>query len=623
MVAFNGDFPRQKIKEPVRPQRRKRFNLRKYVGNWFGKSKKKPTEEKTMPFGMRAGNWFDQNVMMVVSPVAASKRIRERGKYAMLAATQEATEAFLSGRFNSIARNDDYREDRWNDNNLSPDAGMDEDLYDTQVRARELYRTNNVAISAIEGRVAHEVGEGIIPQSCVGEREGLISKPQAKALRREIERFYKSWSKSGVDSSRQHSFYAFQRMVCREFANMGEAFVLFGHKPNRKSDITLALQLISAERIETPPELASDVNCRMGIQYGTIYEKSEDGGWIAVGKEGADEVTGYWVRTVHPGHNLQPEIEHKFYPRFNEDGSNRMMHIFEPLFPEQSRGLPWLATAANRMKDLDDFFEAELIAKQIEACFGLYFQTPEGEDPHQMAEGNASSTNSKGMGEEHLSPGFVQYGDHQLHTVDPQRPGASFAPFIEAALRSIAGALNYPYELLAKNFHRTTFSSGKLAMLDGKRGFKMRASVLIDMLCVTVWDALVDNMVDYGLIDVDLDVYLDHRDLFQSHIWKGSPFGAIDEEKMVKARKVALESDQMTHSEIANEDGNDFFDQEDIREEEQLRKVERRLNVEAFEKQRREALGLPEMGMAEGDDPSPSDDKQTEARKEGQALEAV
>ena len=615
MVSFNSDFPRQKIKEPVRPQRRKRLDLRKFVGNWFGKSKRQKTEKQTMPMGMRAGNWIDQNIMMVISPVSASKRIRERGKFAMLAATQEATEAFLSGRFNSIARNDDYREDRWTDIQLSPDAGMDEDLYDTQVRARELYRTNNVAISAIEGRVAHEVGEGIIPQSCVGEREGLISKQDAKKLRREIERFYKGWSKSGVDSSRQHSFYAFQRMVCREFSNMGEAFVLFGHKPNRKSDVTLALQLISAERIETPPEKAADPNCRMGIQYGTIYEKN-DGDWIAVGKEGADEVTGYWVRTVHPGHDLQPEIEYKFYPRFNKDGSNRMMHIFEPLFPEQSRGLPWLATAANRMKDLDDFFEAELIAKQIEACFGLYFQTPEGEDPHDMAKGNASTTNSSGMGEEHLSPGFVQYGEHQLHTVDPQRPGASFAPFIEAALRSIAGALNYPYELLAKNFHRTTFSSGKLAMLDGKRGFKMRASVLIDMLCVTVWDALVDIMVDYGLIDVDMDVYLEHRDLFQNHIWKGSPFGAIDEEKMVKSRKVALESEQTTHSEIANEDGNDFFDQEDIREEEQLRKVERRLNVEAFEMKRRSELGLPEVGEDGEEDEGENKPDPVDERKE-------
>jgi capsid protein len=156
-----------------------------------------------------------------------------------------------------------------------------------------------------------------------------------------------------------------------------------------------------------------------------------------------------------------------------------MIHVFDPMFPEQSRGIPWLATAMNRAKDVDDFFEAELIAKQIEACFGLVFTGgKDSPDPMSIAEGNATAS-VNGSRIEELSPGFTHYaGDGEsVSTIDPQRPGSSFAPFIEASLRGVAAALNYPYEILAKNFFRTTFSSGRLAMLDGWMGFAMRQQV--------------------------------------------------------------------------------------------------------------------------------------------------
>ena len=91
MVAFNEKFPNQKIKKPIRPRRSRRLDLKKWVGNWFGKSRKAAVNKESMPMGMRAGNWIDQNLMMVFAPISASKRIRERGKYAMLAATQQAT----------------------------------------------------------------------------------------------------------------------------------------------------------------------------------------------------------------------------------------------------------------------------------------------------------------------------------------------------------------------------------------------------------------------------------------------------------------------------------------------------------------------------------------------------
>lgn len=539
----------------------------------------------------------------------------------------------LAGRFNPIASNDPHREDRWGDTLLSPDAGADEDLESTQIRMRELYRTNTIAHSAIEGRVSHEVGEGIVPQSQVSAFEGIVTPETAAASRRFIERYFRLWSEGGVDPSREHSFYAIQRQICREFANMGEAFVLVGAAENMKGPINLAIQLIAAERIESPPGLQSDVSCRFGVQKGKYFEWNEETQvWDITKTCGNTVVTGYWVRSEHPGDNLQTEYKHTFYPRFDSSGHPRMIHIFDPIFPEQSRGIPWLGAAANRMKDIDDYFEAELIIKHIESCFGIHIQTnPDTTaDPQSLATqaANGEVDSRTGWLEEELAPGMIHRGPEDIKVIDPSRPGASFAPFIEAGLRSIASAANYPYELLAKNFFRTTFSSGKLAMLDGKRAFKMRQSILIDMFCRPIWKAAIWNMVELNNLIPSIDLY-DYRqqaDVFEDAIWRSKPFGAIDEEKEFKARRVAIESEQSTRSRFAQEDGEDFFEEESVRLEEKKARLRTQIEVEALDMKLRKEAGLPlrseESNSEEGESVDPEAIDRAEEKEERESAGA-
>lgn len=427
------------------------------------------------------------------------------------------------------AGNNRLRDHRWLGSELSVDSGLDEDLEELQLRCSEAYRDNTVAHSAIEGRVTHEVGSGISGQGRV--RETLIgpvkvTKEQAALYNRQLEDVVQRWSQHGVDSGRRHSFGQIQRLVCRTFSTYGEAFIEVGVRPFR-GPISLAMKVIDPRRVETPPDHQNNPNVRLGIRY------DRPGG----------EVIGYYVRKVHPGDSFQTEYGHDYIPRFDKQGKPRMLHVFDPIFPEQSRGIPWLAAALNRIKDLDDFFEAELIAKQIEACFGILIK----KDPEttgsleEEAERVASETVSNQRLED-IEPGMVEYMNtgEDITTIDPQRPGSTFAPFLEAALRSISGALNFPYEILAKNFFRTTFSSGRLALLDGAKGFRMRSSVLCDQFLSPVWNLIVedaffyDQFTDFNILD-----YRDAPEVFQKHAWQHKTFGFIDMEKEFKAYSLA------------------------------------------------------------------------------------
>ncbi|MEO1528078.1 MAG: phage portal protein, partial [Planctomycetota bacterium] len=473
------------------------------------------------------------------------------------------------------------RDGRYMGTKASPDDAIEHDLPELRQRCVELYRGNTVAHAAVEGRVTHEVGTGIKYHPCVRENalQG-IDKDRAAAINDQLKDVCRRWSEHGVDKRRRLSLAAVQRLVCRTYAIYGEAFVMIGQAKYRGS-IGLTLDVISPERVETPPEFIRDPKVRMGIRY------NEN-----------DEILGYYVRESHPDETgLRYSIEYRYVPRFDSAGHERMIHVFDPVFPEQSRGIPWMAAGMNRAKDLDDFFEAELIAKQIEAAFGLIFEGGEdAPDPHSVAEGNASMR-SGGKRLEDVEPGFIHYAQNgeQVKVVDPSRPGSTFAPFIEASLRSFAAAINFPYETLAKNFFRTTFSSGRLAMLDGWMAFAMRQQVIIEQFLVPVGRRVAHEAVFVGEMEglIDAVEYLDRPHVFDRHRWTGQGRGFIDPDKEVRAHVRANEAGIETKATICGEKGEDWEDTEEQLDREERKRAELRMDREVWENEQRESRGLP------------------------------
>lgn len=466
----------------------------------------------------------------------------------------------------------------------SPDNAIEHDLPQLRRNCVELYRGNTIAHSAVEGRVANEVGTGIKYHPCVRQSK-KIDKSRAASINDQLKEVCRRWSEFGVDKQRRLSLSAVQRLVVRTYAVYGEAFVMVSESPYRGS-IGLTLDVISPERVETPPEFRQDPAVRMGIRY----RKGRDGQYR--------EILGYYVRESHPDEKgIRFKITYRYVKRFDTDGNERMLHIFDPLFPEQSRGIPWMAAGMNRAKDLDDFFEAELIAKQIEAAFGLIFEG--GKDaptPYEVAEGNASAT-SGGQRLEDVEPGFIHYAaeGESVKTVDPSRPGSTFAPFVEASLRSFAASINFPYETLAKNFFRTTFSSGRLAMLDGWLGFAMRQQVIIDQFLIPVGRRIAYDALFAGELEglVDAFEYLESPHIFDRHKWTGQGKGFIDPDKEVRAHIRANEGGIETKATICGEKGEDWEDNEEQLDAEERKRLELRMDREVWENEERERRGLP------------------------------
>ena len=510
-------------------------------------------------------------------PTWGARRIATRAQLRMARKAEEVFNRAWSG-----AESDRTHANKWLSSRLSPDSELELDHRTLQERCDELYRDNSIAHGAVEGRIAHEVGTGIMPQSRIEPGNGL-DQEGAKALNAALEEVCSLWSEAGVDRSGTHSLVAFEKLLDRNFASLGEAFIEVGdlRKPRNGSPIPMVLDCIHPFRVATPPQKSGDPLCRLGVQM-----------------TDAGEVQGYWVQRTHPYDTRKVDLTFDFVPRFDRDGRPRMLHVFEPLFAGQHRGLPWLAATINRLKDVQDMVEYTLVAMQVEACFSAFIHDEGGASPHAKAAAASSGYDAAGSRIEELRPGSVEYlGKGQsIEFAQPARPGNTFLPMVEWSLRSIAASLNYPYELLAANFARVTFSSGRLSMMAGRLGFNMRRQTLVEKALSPIWKQLVHEAILTGSVRqlVDAFTYARNASRFYRHIWQ-SRTGVIhvNPEQEWKAHKLAVTEDFKTQAEVWAEEGKDWEQGMVQRGREKELRVRQHTHLEKIQAELREQLGLP------------------------------
>jgi len=559
------------------------------------------------------GNALD-GIVYAMNPKAGLQRMAVRRAKNMLEKVADKIEAGRPSRQTLSRRRsfkqtdpNEARDGRYITNDLEINSLIDETLTDVQTRAVGLYGENGIARSVIETRVTYEIGSGLTLKPMVKSVEGTwLTKERAKRINDELKELIVNWSENGVDKHRQLSFAAVQRLMCREYRNEGECFVLVGDVPydgtgSFAGPLSTAIEIISPRRVATPPDLISDENVRLGIRYG---------------RHG--EVAGYYVRDTHPTDtnvNADHSETYKYYTRFDSAGNIRMEHIFDPLFAGQSRGLVFLLSAMNKILDYDDYHEAEIVTKQVEACFGVVFKIGKSDDAeslYDMAEAAAEETVNDELIEK-FTPGWTQRikAEDSIDVVDPSRPGNNFAPFLEGSMRQIAAATQTPYELIAKNFFRTTFSSGRLAVLDGQMSFTMHRNILIDMGLRPLYKRVVNTIVFanelYGALPIE--VYMENPYLYSRHKYYCKQMGLIDSEKEIKAFTLGKQSGLLTDQDFHEERGDDWEAQDEQKYEESIRQIDTEIALEKYRMEQRKANGLPEQSPDEEKDPKSKRDE--------------
>lgn len=307
-----------------------------------------------------------------------------------------------------------------------------------RARARDLQRNHPTARSVLGKLTYGLVGTGIVVHFRTGNVE----------LDRRIQDLWSRWCEE-CDADGIQDFYGLQVLAARAFFESGELITRF--RLRRDTDdhsVPLQLQVLEGDFIDhgLNRELP-DGAIKMGIELDPLGRRR-----------------AYWLFGDHPGE--APIAPRKLPSR--PVPADSVVHLFDQLRPGQIRGVPWLAPAMLKMRQLDDYEYAELERKKLEAALAAIVMGASDEDGQSTAAPLVTDANNNTV--EQFKSGMIAYanGGKSIEFTKPA-PVAGYGEYKRAQLHSIAAGAQMTYELVSGDLSQANYSSLRAGLVQVNR----------------------------------------------------------------------------------------------------------------------------------------------------------
>lgn len=410
-----------------------------------------------------------------------------------------------------------------------------------KARARYLEDNSDIAGAAIGGIVRNVIGTGIKPQARTG-NEGL---------NKQIEALWEEWCRAeNCDITGQQTFEELQGLLLRRKVVDGEIFVK--KTVTRGSKFPLRLQIIKSDLLSqyliTAPKTGNII--RSGVELDSFLKP-----------------VAYWVDKKTPDGFIQYDPD--------RIPAEEIIHLWTRKQPDQIRGISDLAPIIKRLKDTQDYLDAETVAARIAACFSVFITTQDGTAGKIGRIGNMRDAEGKKL--QSLRPGMIKYlaPGEKVETANPSRGMANARDYVAIQERLAGAGLGMSYELMSRDFDKASFSSARQGMLEDRKTFEPMQRYMAEHLCAPIYREWMDLCVMAGLLDIQ--DYYSNREKYQLCEWVTPGWAWIDPSKEVNADIVALQNGGKTLAQWCAERGYDWREQ---------------LEQMALEKETAEAMGL-------------------------------
>jgi len=299
----------------------------------------------------------------------------------------------------------------------------------------------------------------------------------------------------------------------KSYAVDGEAFAILTTNPGLDTVVTLDLQLIEADRIETPIQLMGTDSITDGIEVDAYGNPAF-----------------YYVLKEHPGDLSGVSQDYLRVPAAS------MIHWFKHLRPGQRRGISELTPALNLFAQLRRYCLAVIAAAETAAEFAMviYTRTPP----------NGEAAECEPMDKVSLDRNVatVMPEGWELGQVKAEQPTTGYAEFVKQKLCEICRCFGMPFGIAFGNFEGYNYSSGRL---DNQGFFKkikneqadLGISVLNPVLRAWAWEG--------ALIEGYLPQLMRTRTAIL-HEWFFDGVEHVDPVKEANAQKIRLASHTTT-----------------------------------------------------------------------------
>ena len=423
-------------------------------------------------------------------------------------------------------------------------------------RARDLYAGGGLGRSGPATLTTNVVGWGIHPRPKI-DRELLgLSDEACEEWERITLREFKLWAENVMcDAERQQDFYGLQQLAFRSMLMSGDVFSLFGVKPNKRTPYTTTIRLLEADRVSTPDS------------SGESESKEADGGGrivdgVEIDKEGA--VIAYHISNRHPlmGSSYESLAWTKI-PAFGSDtGYPNILHIMTHERPEQRRGIAFVASQIEQIKQLDRYITSELAANVVSSMLTAFLQSTSNDGKTGMED--AVNEDEKVTDDElhlELGPGVIYDlpPGKTVAQVNPIRNNSAFDSFVSALETIIGAGQEIPKEVLIKKYD-SNYTAARGALLDFWRTVRVHRTTFKTKFNQPVYEQWLSEAVAIGRIDAP--GFFDDpviRQAWCGCMWMGSSMGHVDPLKEIVAASKRIELNVSTQEQEASEyNGNDW-----------------------------------------------------------------
>lgn len=375
------------------------------------------------------------NVVGLFSPKAKSKRL-----YYKVAA--HVVETHIKERKYEGASKGD-RLSGWRTPSTSGNVAAAGAIRSLRDRARDLRRNNAHGDGAVETIAADTVGDGIRVKFSVEDN------PEKEKLINDI---WKQWSEStACDHSNISELAELQTLVMEGTVESGEVIGRFRRVvPDEGNPLGLEIQLLESDFIDSS-RFSQLSNSDNEIINGIEYEKS--------GKP-----VNYYLFESHPG-GQSPFSLNKF--KSNPIPAAEIMHIFKPGRLNTMRGVSWFNSIMIRLRDYDEYQDAQLLRQKIASCFAAFVHDIEG------VSDNLSTKEKEEILGEVLEPGIIEHlGPGKTVTFGNPPTVEGIGEYSSVVLRECAVGMHMSYEAFTGDLSQVNFSSAKLGQNKYNRRIK-------------------------------------------------------------------------------------------------------------------------------------------------------
>jgi lambda family phage portal protein len=452
-----------------------------------------------------------------------------------------------------------------------PDKAIRDGAESLRKHVRQLEYNNGFVRGPIRRIVNNVVGRGFKFQSRVtpdGDKARwapfpAIDSDMAGRFNWEIERVMRKFD-SQADIRLRFTLGELARTACSAWLRDGETIAVIRKSARKSRALSTCVQLYEIDRLHTPLEEINNPRIREGIRYD---------------KEGVPE--SYFLLKNHPGESLAATLkkgsEFDEVPAWEPNGLRKVLHLFDPIRPEQSRGFTEFGPALMDFQDFKRYREAELYAALEDACL-TGFVTTESPQDFQQAYTIPSDEDAYENGEYDRIHEFAPNKWHYLppgrsvKIHSPNRPNQQFGQFMDQILEGPANALDIPPEILTQDWKGMNYSNARTVLLMFYLSCRVRQAFLGTHFYAPIYAAVAHEAIAKGLakapgFDRRSDDWLTHAWVFPGWQW-------VDPVKEANGKKIELENDMDTLSNICAGRGDDWEETLEQRARELKRKAE-------------------------------------------------